>query len=71
MKHETILNSSNIASVGYDSDESLLEVTFKSKSTYQYEGFPADLHEAFMKAPSKGKFFAQYIKNEYAFTKQN
>lgn len=59
------VSSSNLASVGYQ--DGILEVAFKSGSVYQYTGVPKSVYEALMSAPSHGKFFAAFIRNNYPY----
>ncbi len=59
------VSSSNLASVGYQ--DGILEVAFKSGSVYQYTGVPESVYEALMSAPSHGKFFAAFIRNNYPY----
>ena len=61
--------SSNIRSVGYDITTQTLEVEFQSGGVYQYYGVPEFLHQEIMKAPSKGQFLNQYIKNAYPYSR--
>jgi len=59
------VSSSNLASVGYE--EGVLEVAFKSGSVYQYSGVPESVYKALMSAPSHGKYFVAYIRNNYSY----
>jgi hypothetical protein len=61
--------SSNIASIGYDTTTQTLEVEFQSGWVYQYYGVPEILHQEIMRAPSKGQFLHQYIKNAYPYSR--
>jgi hypothetical protein len=61
------VTSSNLVSVGYDSEEMMLEVAFKSGSIYRYSNVPMNVHVALMVAESKGKFFHQHIRKAYQF----
>ncbi|MDE9590323.1 KTSC domain-containing protein [Xenorhabdus bovienii] len=63
------VSSSNLLSVGYDSTTLTLEIAFHNGGIYQYDGVPADVHQGLMSAPSKGKYFHQYIKNVYPYRK--
>lgn len=63
------VNSSNIASIGYDESSQILEVEFKSGGIYQYFNVPKNAYEIFMNAGSKGKYFYKYIKERYEFVK--
>jgi hypothetical protein len=67
------VESSNIASIGYDPASMILEIEFKGKfrnTVYQYPGVPESLHQALMAAESKGQYFGQNIKPFYGFIKQ-
>jgi hypothetical protein len=63
------VNSSNIASVGYDAGSEILEIEFISGGTYQYSGVPEGVYEGMMGADSKGKYFHANINKKYPFTK--
>lgn len=63
------VGSTNIASVGYDEPTQTLEVEFSNGTLYQYYNVGAALYEQFMQAPSKGKFFHVYIRNDYPFSR--
>mgnify|MGYP004506480535 FL=1 len=57
------VSSSNIASVGYDSVLSILEVEFLNGSVYRYYDVPEILFKGLMSAASHGKYFNALIKN--------
>ena len=61
--------SSNISSVGYDSETETLEVEFWSGSIYQYYNVPERVYEELMKSSSKGKFLHFQIKNAYPYSR--
>lgn len=61
--------SSNITSIGYDSDSEILEIEFTNGSIYQYYNITPDLNEQLMIAPSKGQFLNLYIKNGYPYSR--
>ena len=61
--------SSNLASVGYDTPTQTLEVEFLSGSVYQYYNVPENIYEQLMQAGSKGRFFHQYIRNAYPYSR--
>ena len=63
------VESSNIRGIGYDADNEVLYITFHSGGQYYYAGVSREIHEAFMEAPSKGKFFHSRIKGAYPFEK--
>lgn len=62
------VRSSNIRSVGYDIDSHELEIEFHHGGIYLFHNVPPMLYHALMAAPSKGSYFARYIKEIYEFT---
>ena len=56
------VSSSNIASIGYDSDSMILEIEFLRGAVYQYYDVPQSIYDGLMAADSHGKDFAAYIK---------
>ena len=56
------VQSSNVASIGYDRDSSTLEIEFVSGSIYQYLNVPESIFTGLMNAPSKGSFLDQFVK---------
>lgn len=66
----TPVNSSNIASVGYDMETATLRVEFLKGAIYDYYGVPSDLYEGLLYAGSKGGYHRQYIvKGGFSYTK--
>jgi hypothetical protein len=65
------VSSSNVASIGYDSDNMILEVEFLSGGLYEYYNVPEFLFNDFINSPSKGQFFDQHIKKAgFQFSKK-
>ena len=60
------VESSNIASVGYEADSMTLEVEFLSGAVYQYQGVPEYAFQEFLGSPSKGAYFSEFIRNVYS-----
>jgi KTSC domain len=57
------VDSSSIASIGYDARRCALEVEFRqSGDVYQYFDVPSEEHAAFMAAESKGRYLNQVFK---------
>lgn len=50
------VSSSNIASIGYDPDNQVLEIEFLSGAVYQYYDVPQSVYDGLMAADSHGKF---------------
>lgn len=61
MKRER-LDSSSLASVGYDPAAHVLEVEFRNGGVYQYLEVDDDEFEEFQAAPSKGRYLNSEIK---------
>lgn len=74
----TPVTSSQIAAIGHDSEFNILAIQFHGKggnpgSIYHYANFTREDYLSFASAPSIGKHFYVYIKNEvvkYPFEKQ-
>lgn len=58
----TYVNSSNIASIGYDASQMILEVEFNYGTVYQYFDVPQSVYEGLMSADSHGRYFDAYVK---------
>lgn len=71
----TAVDSSQMKSVGYDPGTQKLHIEFKSKTVdsngegpvYEYDNVPPGVHQDFMKAESKGRYFGQTIKGQYPY----
>lgn len=61
------VESSSLASVGYDPASQTLDVEFRHGGHYRYFQVPASSHEALMAASSKGRFFVAEIRNRYPY----
>jgi len=65
----TRVSSTNIRSIGYDEESQTLEVEFTSGGIYDYARVPKNVHQRFMAAASKGRFFDSSIKDKYRTVK--
>ena len=59
------IESSMIRSIGYDFENSILEIEFNSDAVWQYSDFPESLWHEFEGAESQGKFFLREIRDQY------
>lgn len=59
------IESSMIQSIGYDVNNSTLEIEFNSGAVWQYFDFPESSWYEFEAADSQGKFFHREIKNQF------
>ena len=64
-----LVESSNVAGIGYNAQTKELHVQFKSGAVYVYQDVSFEVVEAFKEAPSKGKYFNEHIKGAYEFEK--
>jgi len=63
------VESSNISSIGYDSDKRRLYIQFKTKAIYQYDDVPGHIAMGLMNAPSHGVYFGSMIRDEFESTR--
>lgn len=63
------VESSNLASIGYDAENEILEVQFKHGGVYQYFDVPNNVYEELMNASSHGVYFSANIRNDYEYQK--
>jgi KTSC domain-containing protein len=63
--------SSTIKEAGYEADTQTFEVLFNSGGIYDYAGVPQEVYDRFLRADSKGSFFAVYIRACFPCTHLN
>lgn len=63
------IQSSTIASVGYETIKNLLEIEFTSGEVYQYFNVPLEIYGGLVRAKSHGEYFNEFIKEQYEFRK--
>ena len=68
MKRESV-SSSNLASIGYNSENEILEIEFIHGGVYQYFDVPKEEYEALMHADSHGSYFYYNIRDNYEYVK--
>lgn len=59
----TAVQSSTIASIGYDPESRTLEVAFHHGSVYAYSGVPEHVYLGLRSAASVGKYFHSNVRN--------
>ena len=59
------IDSSAIASVGYDEVLAVLELEFTTGELYRYFAVPPSVHRELLAAPSAGRFFGERIRGVY------
>ena len=65
--HPTAVESTSLATVAYDAHAKLLQLEFCNRVIYQYFGVPATVHEALLRAPSKGQYFNHAIRGKFPY----
>jgi hypothetical protein len=65
----TRVKSSNIHSVGYDCEKSILQVEFSNGGVYEYYGVPEIIFKDFMNSVSKGKYANRNIFYSYRYSR--
>jgi hypothetical protein len=61
------VESTVLATVGYDEARELMQVEFCGRAIYQFFGVPVVVHEGLLGAPSKGRYFNQAIRGRFPF----
>jgi hypothetical protein len=61
------VESTTLATVGYDDARELLQLEFCSRAVYHYFGVPAAVHAALLSAASKGGFFNRAIRGHFPY----
>ena len=61
------VSSSNVAEVGYDSENQWVYVRFLDSSLYAYKGVPEHEFENLRLAPSVGSYLNRSFKNFYPY----
>jgi hypothetical protein len=63
----TAVESTTLATVGYEDVRELLRLEFRSQAIYQYFGVPKSVHEGLLRAPSKGSYFNRVIRGRFPY----
>jgi ATP-dependent DNA helicase RecG len=61
----TPVASSNIASVGYDAENQILEIEFHHGAIYQYFDVPKEVYDELMRAGAIGSYYMNEIKEKF------
>ncbi|MBD3941007.1 KTSC domain-containing protein [Microbacterium sp. NEAU-LLC] len=59
------LDSTAIASAGYDVGTGVLELEFTSGEVYRYFAVPPSIHRGLVSAASAGRFFRERVRDVY------
>lgn len=66
----TVVDSTTMRSVGYDPAQEILEIEFTSGAVYQYLEVPRAVFDELMQAKSKGRYFNEEIRDDYAAVRE-
>jgi hypothetical protein len=66
---EVVINSSNLKSSTYDTEEKTLVVEFNNGAIYQYDEVPWEVFTKFRMSESQGKYFNGSISKTYKYKK--
>ena len=66
--HAAAVESTTVASVAYDASRELLQIEFRDRTVYRYFGVPAEVHDALMRAHSKGRCFNSLIRGRFDYS---
>jgi hypothetical protein len=62
------LESKMLSAAAYDDSKQILYLRFRNTgAVYRYFDFPAAIHQAFLDAESKGRFFRSHIRDHFRF----
>ena len=63
------LQSTTLASAGYDVGQRTLQLDFHDGSRYVYSGVTSDLYHELLTADSRGCFFNRHIRGHFPYAK--
>lgn len=65
----TGVESTALATVGYDEGRQRLQLEFRGRGVYQYFGVPPAVHQSLLNATSKGSYFNHAIRGRFPFSR--
>ncbi len=60
-----VVNSTSIATIGFNQTRGVLEIQFVNGRVYRYVDVPKPIQQRFLQAPSRGKFYHEFIRGHY------
>ena len=61
------VESEAMLGVGYDDRRRVLEIEFADRDVYDYFDVPPSVHRGLIRAESHGRYFAEHIRDRYAY----
>jgi hypothetical protein len=68
MKRENV-DSSMLASIGYDAKKKILEVEFNHGGIYEYYDVKKKVYKELMEADSHGRYFLYNVRDDYDYSR--
>ena len=66
MEREPVESEAMLA-VGYDGRRRVLEIEFADHDVYDYFDVPPSVHFGLIRAESHGRYFAEHVRDRYAY----
>lgn len=64
------VQSSNLMNVNYDEEDQTLRIQFHDGAIYAYSSVPGAVFDALLAAPSKGKYFRSFIRDQFTYKRE-
>jgi KTSC domain len=64
-----VVDSDNLAALGYDEINGTLEVEFRTGRVYEYYRVPRTVFDELIGSPSKGAYFARNVRDVYRYAR--
>ena len=68
--HRDAVDSTALASIGYEPESRTLEIEFRSGSVYRYFEVEQEVYERLLVATSRGRFFSRHIRDRYPYVRE-
>lgn len=63
------VSSSNVAEIGYDENQRIMEVLFRSGTIYQYFDVPPQIYAELMQSSSVGSYLNSNVKGSFRYAR--
>ena len=68
--HWHVIQSTTLAAIAYDRNNQLLYLKFRDRTIYSYSEVAGPVFEALLRAPSKGQYFNEHIRGQFAYQRR-
>jgi hypothetical protein len=66
----TTVDSTTLATIIYDAARQTLWLEFRNGAVYVYSSVPSQVHQALLRADSKGAYFNRHIRGRFPYLRQ-